>query len=320
MISSIQSSGVTVWFTGMAGSGKSTIALALSNRLKRLGKFTENLDGEEIETILAVGRAETKDERNAEVRKLTWLCRIITRSGGMVLQSAVESPYRETREEARRLINRFVEVFVDCPTDVLVQRDKTGTYKKALAGEIKNLVGITEPYEPPKHAEVIVDSSKHTVDQAVDHIVEQLVALRYFDPASAGLKSRPKANSTPKALPPKPQILKPAAVAKAAPVKALAPVKGSPAAKAAPGAAKPAAVAKGAPAVKPVAVKSAAKPVAVKSAAKEAKHAAKAGKPAAKAAPKTKAIVATRSVAPKATQRPAARAAQVHRAASGKKR
>ena len=144
MISSIQSSGVTVWFTGMAGSGKSTIALALSNRLKRLGKFTENLDGEEVETILAVGRAETKDERNAEVRKLTWLCRIITRSGGMVLQSAVESPYRETREEARRLINRFVEVFVDCPTDVLVQRDKTGTYKKALAGEIKNLVGITE--------------------------------------------------------------------------------------------------------------------------------------------------------------------------------
>src|SRR6267142_1436517 len=131
---------------------------------------------------------------------------MVTRSGGVVLQSAIESPYRETRDEARRQINRCVEVFVDCPTDVLVQRDKTGNYKKALAGEIKNLIGITEPYEPPKHAEVVVDTNKHTVDQAVDHIVEQLVALRFYDPASAGLKSRPRAAATPKILPKPPPM------------------------------------------------------------------------------------------------------------------
>ena len=320
MNSSIQSSGVTVWFTGMGCAGKSTIALALSNRLRRLGKFTENLDGEEVESILAVGRAQTKDERNAEVRKLTWLCRIITRSGGMVLQSAVESPYRETREEARRLINRFVEVFVDCPTDVLIQRDKTGNYKKALAGEIKNLVGITEPYEPPKHAEVIVDTSKHTVDQAVDHIVEQLVALRYFDPASAGLKSRPRANSTPKAVAPKPAA-KPAPAAKSAPAaKPAVAVKGAPAAKPAPAAKR--APTKPAPAAKRAPTKPAGKPAAAaaKHAAKGAKPAVKAAKPAAKPAPKAKVIVATRRVVPKAAQRPAARAGQIRRAAGGKKR
>jgi adenylylsulfate kinase len=234
MNSTTQSGGFTVWFTGMAGAGKSAIALALANRLRRLGKMPEVLDGAEVEGMMAVGRAQTKDERNAETKKLMWICKLVTRSGGMVLQSAIESPYRETREEGRRQIGRFVEVFVDCPTDVLIERDKTGNYKKALAGELKNLVGITEPYEPPRHAEVVVDTSKHTIDQAVDHIVEQLVALRYFDPASAGLKGRPRASASPKAAAPKPApVAKPAKPAKVA--KAVA---------------KPAKVAKAAPAPK----------------------------------------------------------------------
>jgi adenylylsulfate kinase len=236
MNSTSQSGGFTVWFTGMASAGKSSIAQALANRLRRLGKMPEVLDGAEVEGMMAVGRAQTKDERNAETRKLMWICKLVTRSGGMVLQSAIESPYRETREEGRRQIGRFVEVFVDCPTDVLIERDKTGNYKKALAGELKNLVGITEPYEPPRHAEVVVDTSKHTIDQAVDHIVEQLVALRYFDPASAGLKGRPRASASPKAVAPKPAVgpaAKPAKPAKVAKV-----------------AAKPAKVAKPAPAPK----------------------------------------------------------------------
>src|SRR5260370_32464373 len=142
--------------------------------------------------MLGIGNAGTKDERNGGARKLEWVCKLVTRGGGIIFQSAIESPYRETREEARRQIGRFAEVFVECPTETLIHRDRSGKYKKALAGELKTLVGITEPYEPPSHPEVVVDTSKHTVDEAVEHILGQLVAQRMLDPAVAALRGRPK--------------------------------------------------------------------------------------------------------------------------------
>lgn len=196
-------SGFTVWFTGMSGSGKSTLAHGLANRLRRLGKLVDVLDGAEIEQMLAVGKAGTKDERNAEARKLAWVCKLVTRGGGIILQSAIESPYRETREEARRQIGRFAEVFVECPTETLIHRDRSGRYRRALAGELKTLVGITEPYEPPTHPEVVVDTSKQSVDEAVEHILGQLVAQRLLDPAIAAMKGRPRqqARVTPVNLP-----------------------------------------------------------------------------------------------------------------------
>src|SRR5213082_3380855 len=198
------STGFTVWFTGMMGSGKSTLAQALANRLKRLGKTIEVLDGAEVEQYLGVGRAQTKDERNAETRKLAWACRLVTRGGGIVLQAAIDSPYKETRDEARRQIGRFLEVFVECPIDTLIQRDKSGKYKKALAGELKNLVGISEPYEPPQHPEVIVDTSKMSVDDSVEHMLGQLIAQRLLDPALAAMKGRPKISARGKPSPPPP--------------------------------------------------------------------------------------------------------------------
>jgi adenylylsulfate kinase len=191
----LPTSGFTVWFTGMSSAGKSTLAQGLAARLRRLGKTVDVLDGQEVEQMLGVGKAGTKDERNGEVKKLAWVCKLVTRGGGIIIQSAVESPYREARDEARRQITRFAEVFVECPTETLIQRDKSGKYKKALAGELKTLVGITEPYEPPTHPEVVVDTSKHSVDEAVEHVLGQLVAQRLLDPSVAAMKGRPKVQS-----------------------------------------------------------------------------------------------------------------------------
>src|ERR1700682_266254 len=203
------SSGFTVWFTGMSGAGKSTLAQGLASRLRRLGIIVDVLDGLEVDQMLGVGKAGTKDERNAEARKLAWVCRLVTRGGGTIFQSAIESPYRETRDEARRQIGRFAEVFVECPTETLIQRDRSGRYKRALAGDLKTLVGITEPYEPPGHPEVVVDTSKQSVDESVEHILGQLVAQRLLDPDVAAMKFRPRvqarANLPIAPLPPRPE-------------------------------------------------------------------------------------------------------------------
>src|SRR3954463_2952753 len=205
ILGTMATTGFTVWLTGMSGSGKSTLAQGLANRLRRLGKIVDVLDGPDLEQMLGVGGAATKDERNAEARKLAWVCRLVPRGGGFIIQSAIESPYREARDDARRQIARFAEVFVECPTETLIQRDKSGKYKRALAGELKTLPGITEPYEPPSHPEVVVDTSKHTVDEAVEHILGQLVAQRLLDPNVAAMKGRPKVQARAPAPRPKPE-------------------------------------------------------------------------------------------------------------------
>src|SRR3981189_3910962 len=166
-------SGFTVWLTGMSGAGKATVCQGLANRLRGLGKIVDVLDGPELEQMLGIGGAATKDERNAEARKLAWVCRLVTRGGGIIIQSAIESPYREARDEARRQISRFAEVFVECSTETLIQRDKSGKYKRGPAGGVEDAPGITEPYEPPSHAEGMVDTSKHSGDEGGEEIPGQ---------------------------------------------------------------------------------------------------------------------------------------------------
>lgn len=171
--------GFTVWLTGMSGSGKSTLAKYLAGRFNALGKPVEVLEGNEVSDLFARGLGETKEERNLLVKRLGYAARAITKAGGVGIVPAL-SPYRDARDQIRREIGRFVEVFVDCPVDVLISRDTTGKYKKAMTGEIPNFVGITDPYEPPQNPEVIVRTDSEHVAEAAERIFQSLLDLGYL--------------------------------------------------------------------------------------------------------------------------------------------
>src|SRR5438093_7461413 len=140
------SHGFVVWFTGLSGAGKSTIANALRSELTRRGRHSELLDGDEVRTHLSKGLGFSKDDRDTNIRRIGYVARLITRSGGVAITAAI-SPYRATRDEARGQIGSFVEVFVRCPLPELVQRDTKGLYAKALRGEIPQFTGVSDPYE-----------------------------------------------------------------------------------------------------------------------------------------------------------------------------
>jgi adenylylsulfate kinase len=171
--------GFTVWLTGMSGSGKTTLAKYLAGRFNALGKPVEVLEGNEVSDLFARGLGESKEERNLLVKRLGYAARAITKAGGVGIVPAL-SPYRDARDQIRREIGRFVEVFVDCPVDVLISRDTTGKYKKAMTGEIPNFVGITDPYEPPQNPEVIVRTDSEHVADAAERIFQSLLDLGYL--------------------------------------------------------------------------------------------------------------------------------------------
>jgi adenylylsulfate kinase len=171
--------GVTIWFTGLSGAGKTTLAEALSPRLRAAGRNLEILDGDIVRTHLSKGLGFSKEDRDTNILRIAFVAQLLTRHGVTVLVSAI-SPYRATRNKAREMIGNFVEVHVAPPLEECIKRDVKGLYQKAIAGEIKEFTGISDPYEAPEAAEVTVDTSKLSVDEGVVAIETRLRELGYL--------------------------------------------------------------------------------------------------------------------------------------------
>ena len=174
--------GFTIWFTGMSGAGKSTISALLETRLRSHGARVEVLDGDMVRTHLSKGLGFSKEDRDENVRRIGFVCELLSRNGVIAIAAAI-SPYRAVREEVRARIPNFVEVYIECPVEVLAERDVKGLYKKALAGEIPQFTGVTDPYEPPLDPEVTVNSSRETPAESTERIWATLehLGLVHFD-------------------------------------------------------------------------------------------------------------------------------------------
>lgn len=195
-----QNNGFTLWLTGMACSGKTTLASYIAARLRQVGRNVELIDENEVGPHLWGEAPETKEQRTEAVRRLGFVASLLSRNQVATLVASV-SPYKAGREEVRKQNARFLEVYVDCPTEELIKRDSTGRYKKALNGEIPNFIGITEPYEPPSSPEVVIRSELEPVEEGALKIFQSLLDLGYL--TSDDLKTitgkRMKANPVKKA-------------------------------------------------------------------------------------------------------------------------
>ncbi len=179
----MQHRGVTVWFTGLSGSGKTTISQALEKKLRAAGAKLEVLDGDIVRTNLTKGLGFSKEDRDENVRRIGFVSNLLTRNGVIVLVSAI-SPYRDVRDQVRQRIGDFVEVFANTPVEVCEQRDVKGLYKKARAGEIKNFTGISDPYEEPLNPEVNCETVNETLDESVNKVMAKLEELGYLAPVA----------------------------------------------------------------------------------------------------------------------------------------
>jgi adenylyl-sulfate kinase len=171
--------GFTLWFTGLSGSGKSTIAHLVGPELDRRGLIVEYLDGDTVRTHLSKGLGFSKEDRDTNIERIGWVASRITRQGGAVIAAAI-SPYEETRRKARALVKQFgsfVEVYVDASVDECARRDVNGLYAKAFAGEIKGFTGVDDPYEAPTAPEIVVDTESTEPEEAAAQVIAKLEAL-----------------------------------------------------------------------------------------------------------------------------------------------
>ena len=181
----MEQQGFTLWFTGLSGSGKTTLAHAVEGVLRQRGLKVEVLDGDVVRTNLSKGLGFSKEDRDTNIKRIGFVCKLLTRNGVAAIGSAI-SPYREVRDFIRQDIGRFVEVYCQCPLEVLVERDVKGLYKKALAGEIADFTGVSDPYEEPLHPEVVVNTGTESPEQSLAKIISKLEELGYLPLAQTG--------------------------------------------------------------------------------------------------------------------------------------
>jgi adenylyl-sulfate kinase len=173
--------GFTVWFTGLSGSGKSTIAEMLYHEFQARDMLTEILDGDEVRKNLSKGLGFSKEDRDTNILRIGFVANLLTRNGVATICCPI-SPYKGTRDACRELIGEFVEIYVYATVDeIAANRDPKGLYKKALAGEITGFTGVDDPYEAPEHPELVVDTESQTPEESLQAVLTRLQELGRID-------------------------------------------------------------------------------------------------------------------------------------------
>jgi adenylylsulfate kinase len=186
--------GLTLWMTGLPSAGKSTLARALVRIMMARGTKVFVLDGDEVRERLSKGLGFSKEDRDENILRIAYVARLLTEAGAFVVVAAI-SPYRAVRDKARAEIGRFVEVYVNCPVEECIKRDVKGLYRKALDGKIAHMTGISDPYEAPLHPELVLETSRETLDASAGHILSYLESIGYLPAGYAAAASGARVTS-----------------------------------------------------------------------------------------------------------------------------
>jgi adenylyl-sulfate kinase len=174
--------GFTLWFTGLSGSGKTTIAKPIEQELRNRGLKVERLDGDIVRQSLTRDLGFSKEDRNKNIERVTFVAKLLTRNGVAVLCSFI-SPYRERRAKSRQEIGEFIEVYVECSVEECARRDVKGMYAMAFAGEIKEFTGVSDPYEPPENPEIVCHTAQETLEESIAKVIAYLEEHGYIPTA-----------------------------------------------------------------------------------------------------------------------------------------
>jgi len=176
---STKAHGFTLWFTGLSGAGKSTLAAAVSAELGRRGIPVEVLDGDEVRQNLSKGLGFSREDRDTNIRRIGYVAKLLTRNGVAVITAAI-SPYRAIRDEVREAVGTFIEVYVKASLDECIRRDTKGLYARALAKEIPQFTGVSDPYEEPLSPELVIDTEREEVSESAARLIDRLLELGHL--------------------------------------------------------------------------------------------------------------------------------------------